>query len=64
MSTNNENLINQLNHDIAYYKNNLDVSHPYGRSANGRARTSYKKTIKRLENDQQLAILKERNISN
>jgi len=64
MSKENEARINQLGSDIKYYKNYLDTNHPYSKNTNGRARTSYAKTIKRLENDQQLAILKERNISN
>lgn len=61
---NNENYIKQLNRDIQYYRSYADTANPNNATLNGRVTTSYKKTIQRMENDRQLAILKERNISN
>jgi hypothetical protein len=55
--TANELRIKQTESDLRYYKQQRDL-------ANGSNRKSYEKSIKLLETHQQLAILKERNISN
>lgn len=59
MKTENERTIERLNGDIAYYKNYMD-KYP----VSGKDRTTYKNIIKNSQTAKDLAILKERNISN
>lgn len=61
--TQNERNIQQAGKDIEYFKKYANATDPANRNVNGKTTKSYKNTVRRMEYQQQLDILKERNIT-